>query len=242
MAPALQESFEIACPALERQLADPEAESMDLTRDFDYSFLFLRGKKSLADSDTITTCANSSFANYSYLNTSFAIHERPQKCVRFAFDKDDDVMVEEFEAEGPLTDEEKVSMWWQPLEFKIFRRYCKKAAEIARKSKYVNEFTRVYDACSAKHLQDVTELCHISRVHVRGLELVVFPTLCRARKLVIRGVVQTQDRLPDGMDVEERAKILAATSKCLTGRARMLARVLGVGDEEVAKECSFDDE
>ena len=243
---SLDDSMEISYPALGSPLSYPDSDldsSVDLSsREFDYSMIFRKGKKSLADSDTITTCANSSIANFSYLNGSFAIcNERPAKCVRFAYDREYEILVQEFESEGPLTESEKADVWWQPAEYKTFRRYCRKAAEAARETKYVAEFTRVYEACSAKYLPDVTELCHISRPHVRGLEPVVFPSLCKARKLVIQGVVQTQELLPAGMGGDERAKVLAATSKCMSGRARMLARVLGVGDEEVALECRADD-
>jgi hypothetical protein len=205
--------------------------------------VFRFGKNALADSDTVTTCANSSIANCSYLNSSFALNnERPARTVRFALHKDHEVLIEEIESEGPLSDDEKAAMWWQPIDYKAFRLHCKKAAEVARKTKYVEEFTRVYDACSAKFVADVTEICHISRSRVRGLEAVVFPTLSKARKLVIQGVIKTQQFLPDGMEDDDRSRVLAATSKCMSGRARMLARVLGVGDEEVALECMLDGE
>jgi hypothetical protein len=244
---SLDDSIEFSSPEFDIPLlsvySDLES-SADLSRrELDYSMVVRLGKNTPADSDTVSTCANSSIANLSYLNSSFAINnERPSRCVRFALRRDNEVAIEQIDSEGPLTEDEKALIWWQPAEYKVFRRYCKKAAEAARKTKYVDEFTRVYDACSAMFVADVTELCHISRPHVRGLELVVFPTLCKARKLVVRGVLQTQNLLPESMGEDERAKVLAATSKYMSGRARMLARVLGVGDEEVARECMVDDE
>ena len=138
-----------------------------------------------------------------------------------------------------LTPEEKSAVWWQPVDFKLMRRYCKRAAELARQSQYTDEFTAVYDACSGKHIHDMMEFCHISRSHVRGLEIVVFPALIQARKLVVRGVVKAQDKLPIEMSPDQKVKILSATSRCLSGRARLLARVYGVGDEEVAKDCYY---
>lgn len=212
----------------------PDTE-IDLSNESDISLLFPRKtRKSLADSDTVTTFANSSFTS------SFRSKvERPWKCVRFALDKDDEPITEKLDSEGPISEEEKALMWWQPLEFRMFRRYCRRAAEIARGSNYPDEFTKVYDACSGKHIPDMTQYCHVSRVHVRGLEAVVFPALVRARKLVVKGVVKTQEKLPDDIGPDEKAKILSATSRCLTGRAKLLARVFGVGDEEVAKDCYY---
>lgn len=146
---------------------------------------------------------------------------------------------QKFPGISALTSEEKSAVWWQPVDFKLMRRYCKRAAELARQSQYTDEFTAVYDACSGKHIHDMMEFCHISRSHVRGLEIVVFPALIQARKLVVRGVVKAQDKLPIEMSPDQKAKILSATSRCLSGRARLLARVYGVGDEEVAKDCYY---
>jgi hypothetical protein len=159
--------------------------------------------------------------------------------VRFLLDDDGNVVCAYLPSEGPLTDEEKQAVWWQPLEFKLFRRYCKKAAQIARNSEYAEHFTKVYDACSQKHITDVREHCHIARSHARGLEVVVFPTLVQARKLVVKGVIKTQEKLPASMDADQRAKVLSATSRCLTGRSRLLSRVFAVGDEEIAKDCYY---
>lgn len=162
-----------------------------------------------------------------------------KKKVEFRLEEGGNVFCAYFEPEGPLSDEEKLAVWWQPMEFKLFRRYCKKAAQIARNSEYADHFTKVYDACSQKHITDVREHCHIARTHARGLEVVVFPTLVQARKLVIKGVVKTQEKLPATMDADQRAKVLSATSRCLTGRSRLLSRVFAVGDEEVAKDCYY---
>lgn len=210
---------------------------IDLSKEGDISMLFKRRpRKSLADSDTVTTCANSFTSSF---RSDRSDRPKQWKCVRFALDKNDDPLTEEFESSLTLTEKEKASMWWQPQEFKMFRRYCRKAAEIARTSNYPDEFTKAYDACSGKHIQDMAQFSHVSRVHVRGLEAVVFPALVRARKLVVRGVVKTQEKLPETMGPVERAKVLSATSRCLSGRARLLARVFGVGDEEVAKDCYY---
>jgi hypothetical protein len=169
-----------------------------------------------------------------------ATPELPKRRIRFLLDTDSDsVYCEYFPAPPPLSAQEKQAVWWQPVEFKLFRRYCKKAAQLARNSDYANDFTKVYDACSAKHITDISEHCHISRTHVRGLEVVVFPALIQARKLVVKGVVKTQDKLPPGMTAEQKQKVLSATSRCLTGRARLLARVYAVGDEEVAKDIAY---
>lgn len=173
-------------------------------------------------------------------SSSLEIKKRPlMKNVQFLLDEYGNVVSDYLDAEGPLTEEEKQAVWWQPLEFKLFRRYCKKAAQIARNSEYAEHFTKVYDACSQKHITDVREHCHISRTHARGLEVVVFPTLVQARKLVIKGVVKTQEKLPATMDAEQKAKVLSATSRCLTGRSRLLSRVFAVGDEEVARDCYY---
>ena len=166
-------------------------------------------------------------------------NRRIDKGVEFILDEDGDVFCDYLEPEGPLTDDEKQAVWWQPMEFKLFRRYCKKAAQLARNSEYAEHFTKVYDACSQKHITDVREHCHIARTHARGLEVVVFPTLVQARKLVIKGVVKTQEKLPTAMDADQRAKVLSATSRCLTGRSRLLSRVFAVGDEEIAKDCYY---
>lgn len=251
----LSDHLDIHCPPFERHSGESDAESLDLSKDL--SFLFKKSAASRSvhtDAETVaTTCTDSSF-NASFLSSSVVeplslssvssvpICERDEddrKTVRFAVDGEDEVLVEAFEAEGPLSEAEKKAMWWQPIEFKLFRRYCKKAAEVARKSDYPDDFTKVYDACSAKHVQDITELCHISRAHVRGLEVVVFPALVQARKLVVKGVVKTQEKLPANMQPDHRQRIISATSRCLTGRARLLARVYGVGDEEVAKDCYY---
>jgi hypothetical protein len=164
---------------------------------------------------------------------------RIKKQVRFRLDTDGHVLCAYLNSEGLLTDEEKQAVWWQPMEFKLFRRYCKKAAQLARNSEYSEQFTKVYDACSQKHITDVREHCHISRTHARGLEVVVFPTLVQARKLVVKGVVKTQEKLPPSMDADQRVKVLSATSRCLTGRSRLLSRVFAVGDEEIAKDCYY---
>lgn len=234
MQETILETLDINCPAYDRPYFDADLESsIDMSGD-SMSFLFRRPKKTLADSDTVSTYANSSFTSSFRSNV-----ERPRKCVKFALDDNDEPLTEEFESEGPLSPEEVASIWWQPLEFRLFRRYCKKTAEAARQSDYVDRFTRVYDICSGKHINDLTEHTHISRSTVRGLEAVVFPALVQARKLVVRGVVKTQIKLPEYMSAEERARVISATSRCLTGRARMLARVYGVGDEEVAKDCYY---
>ncbi|GKY92239.1 hypothetical protein MPSEU_000195100 [Mayamaea pseudoterrestris] len=162
-----------------------------------------------------------------------------KKNVNFILDQHGNVACAYLESEGSLTEEEKQAVWWQPMEFKLFRRYCKKAAQLARNSEYSENFTKVYDACSKSHITDVHEHCHISRTHARGLEVVVFPTLVQARKLVVKGVVKTQEKLPKSMDFDQRAKVLSATSRCLTGRSRLLSRVFAVGDEEVAKDCYY---
>ena len=176
----------------------------------------------------------------------FEDHEQQQprkrrldKGIEFILDDDGNVFCDYLEPEGPLTEDEKQAVWWQPMEFKLFRRYCKKAAQLARNSEYAEHFTKVFDACSQKHITDVREHCHISRTHARGLEVVVFPTLVQARKLVIKGVVKTQEKLPATMDADQRAKVLSATSRCLTGRSRLLSRVFAVGDEEIAKDCYY---
>jgi len=249
-AEAMIANLEISLPPLERPAADTEIDLNDLLHD---SFVFhhngrRKANKTLADSDTVSTFANSSFASSSFRSDALLSRQGSSSCnsdqqqrksVRFGLDGDGEPFTEEFEAEGPITDEEKLAMWWQPMEFKLFRRYCKRAADIARKSDYADKFTEVYDACSEKHIQDLTEFCDVCRVSVRGLEAIVFPTLVQARKLVVHGVAMTQSKLDPTLSYDEKAKVIAATSKCLSGRARVLARVFGVGDEEVAKDCYY---
>jgi len=254
-AETMLESLEITIPALEPPSDnDAEIDLNDLLHD---SFVFhhngrrRRLNKSLADSDSLSTFENSSLASSfrsdalqrQWSGTSQFQHGEqylPQrKRVRFGLDGDGEPFAEEYEADGPLSDEEKLAMWWQPMEFKLFRRYCQRAAEIARRSDYSDKFRRTYDVCGEKHVQDLTEFCDVSRVSIRGLEAIVFPTLVQARRLVVQGVVMTQSKIDPALTYDERAKILAAASKCLSGRARVLARVFGVGDEEVAKDCYY---
>jgi len=221
-----------------------EKEDMSLTELMQDSFVFhhngRKRVKSLDESDTVTTFASSSFGA-SFRDSQ---HERSpsptRRRVRFSLDADDEPYCEEFESAGPITEEEKLSMWWQPMEFKLFRRYCKRSADIARKSGYAENFQQVYAACAKGHVDDAAEMgSTISRISVRGLEAVTFPTLVQARRLVVKGVVNTQRKLDRNMSYEERAKVLRASSRCLTGRAKLLARILGAGDEEVAKDCYY---
>jgi len=252
-----EHKHEIRLPQLLERHSSCEREELDLNDLMHDSFVFhhngrRRKAKTLADSDTISTCANSSFTSSLMLERSTS-HGNPasslplRKCVRFDLScGDGEPFCEEFEPkDGCITDEERVATWWQPMEFQLFRRYCRRAAEIARKSKdYPDKFARVYDACSSKNnVGDglSAEFSDVSRVSVRGLEAIVFPALVQARKLVVKGVVQTQQKLAadSSMGFEERAKILSSTSRCLTARSRVLARVFGAGDEEVAKDCYY---
>jgi hypothetical protein len=199
-------------------------------------------KKELSEQDqtnsdhTGATMPSSSTSSSSSDTTQ---HQHQKKELQFMLDAEGEPFCEYFEIEA-WSDEEKPNVWWQPLDFKVFRRYCRRSADLARSSaSFVNEFTRVYDACCTDHVDNLLEFSDISRSHVRGLEIVVFPALARARKLVVKGVVTAQYEIPEDMDLEKRAKVISATSRLLTGRARLLARVYGVGDEEVANDCYY---
>jgi hypothetical protein len=76
--------------------------------------------------------------------------------------------------------------------------------------------------------------CNLSETAIRGLEPKVFPETVTERRGIVRKVVAAQDRLPEGLAPEQQSKLLRAVSQNLTRRSRLLARLYGMGDANVA--------
>ena len=142
-----------------------------------------------------------------------------------------------------LTTEEAASMWWQSEEANSFKSRAKRAAKVYQTSEvasdsYSEKFKEALDICtnSSGQLENVPL---VSNSPARGLENYIFPELVQQRKRVIRAVLNAQRKLPRGLSVDHRSKLLNATSKHLTRPSRRLARLLAIGDAKVVAEMDF---
>lgn len=134
-----------------------------------------------------------------------------------------------------ITPEDCEILWYKSSEFKYFRKYCKKLATIAAASKYGKDFAKTYKACAKTESVDMEKYSKIANSAARGMEAMVSTQMVKDRKDAIRSVLKAQSKLPADMTDHERAIILSATSRVLSRHARILARILGTGDANVAK-------
>mmetsp|Transcript_1801 Transcript_1801/g.4159 ORF Transcript_1801/g.4159 Transcript_1801/m.4159 type:complete len:482 (+) Transcript_1801:428-1873(+) len=77
----------------------------------------------------------------------------------------------------------------------------------------------------------------ISDTPIRGLEQRIFPEAVAERQKVVARVVAAQKKLPDKLTADQKSKLLRAASQNLTRKSRMLARLYGIGDENVANQA-----
>lgn len=184
-------------------------------------------KPSLWDSDANFTAETELTSSLSSL--SFA-----PKAVRFATDKNGDVLCKTHSMKGRRTKKEAAACWYTMEQFKQFRVDCKKEAILQQKTSYRENFAKVYQACKTGKFKNVTkERAYVSAASCRGLEAVVYSTLQGDRKNALSTVLKTQEAVPKDMSVEKKQEMIASASRFMTKQARQLARVLGSGDAAV---------
>ena len=147
-----------------------------------------------------------------------------------------------------LTPEDCEATWYKKSEYRYWKKYGKKLASVASDSKYGKDFEKTCKACSKTdiHTKELLErYSKIANSAARGLEVLVAPHLVKNRKGAVKSVLKAQSKLPTDMSYEERAELLRATSCILSQQTKMMARILGNGDANVANACHkefFDDD
>jgi hypothetical protein len=81
---------------------------------------------------------------------------------------------------------------------------------------------------------DDLQTLNLSEVAIRGLEQNIFPEVVAGRQDIIRKVLVAQERLPGGLAPERQSKLLRLVSQNMTRQSRLLARLYGMGDANVA--------
>lgn len=200
-------------------------------------------------SRSLATTANTSLSNSQH------DEDRPRKHVEFH----PELETLAVDADGELTAEEMLAVWWQIPDFKNFRRFCRKEARrAAEEPGFIDDFQYVYEACHSgnllKQLQwhsehgtssapkarssvpaetaSLTDCIRIVNTPYRGLEMAIFRPLLKDRRTAIRTVLAIQDKLPATKSLQEREVILASKSRFLTRKARQMARVMGSADSD----------
>jgi HD-GYP domain-containing protein (c-di-GMP phosphodiesterase class II) len=100
---------------------------------------------------------------------------------------------------------------------------------------FAEKYRQALDVCSsAKTVPLPEDIPTISDTPIRGLEHRIFPETVMARQEVVKKVVAAQRKLPPGLTADQQSKLLRAASQNLTRKSRMLARLYGIGDAQVA--------
>lgn len=76
----------------------------------------------------------------------------------------------------------------------------------------------------------------------RGLELVIVKKMSADRKAVLKGIVDMQTKLPDGLSANERAIAIAAKARFFTRQFRQFAQIQGRADLLRASEIHAEEE
>ena len=191
-----------------------------------------------------SNCGSSSSSSHDgTTTTTTTTTTRKQPRVAFQRDRYGRTVVHEYPSYlDELTIEDRDAIWYKKHEYRYWKKYGKKLASVASDSKYGKDLEKVCKACSKAGATDVgtnatdvvDRYSKIANSTARGLEVMVAPHLLRGRKGTIRSVLKAQDRLPSEMPYPERAELLRATSCILSRSTKILARILGTGDANVA--------
>jgi len=189
-----------------------------------------------ADSDATVCSLSDSCASIGNTNTNTS-----SRRVAFKRDKYGRTIVTEHPSSlEELTPEDCEATWYKKSEYKYWKKYGKKLASVASDSKYGKDFEKTCKACSKAedHTTDLVDrYSKIANSAARGLEILVAPHLVKSRKGTIKSVLKTQEKLPADMSYGERAELLRATSCILSQPTKAMARILGKGDANVARQC-----
>jgi hypothetical protein len=162
--------------------------------------------------------------------------------VRFATDAKGKVLCQIYISFNCIPEGEYQQIWYSRNDFKRFRTESRKEAAAARKSSYVKDFLKVYEAC--KSFEKMRSLkprnyTAVSGSKYRGYEAAVIYNIIRAgRKGINKQVLELQQQHVSCniMTPEERAEELWDKSRNLSKVSRRLAHVLGKGDSDVARQ------
>jgi hypothetical protein len=193
-----------------------------------------------SDCATVSTCSSgtcpsspSSLRTLKQESSQITKSSRRRR-VRFS----DDPVTFVAEPPPPMTDEERASVSWKPLEYKLFKQYSKRIVQTLFKSDSNKRLQKAFQICvEAKKWDDkwlTTTLCtQLSHTPARGLEVVACPQLFAARSKTIKIVVAAQYEIPE--DDTNPDEVLRTVSEALSNPARRLARILGHSDQDVAQ-------
>ena len=138
-------------------------------------------------------------------------------------------------------EEDNLNRWYTPDQTAEFKKRAKRNASVffqvvgyGDAQKHLENFEIALSMCSDTTVDRLENVPLVSNSPVRGLENYLFPQLNKRRRCLVRGIVRSQKRFPEGLEADQKVKLLAATSKKLTLPSRRLARVLGIGDANVS--------
>jgi hypothetical protein len=137
-----------------------------------------------------------------------------------------------------MTPEEKKALWWDKqlkksarLAIRMYRH--NRGSDGPSKEEFEQKFSQALALCRS-NCEKMEAIPMLSDTPIRGLEQKIFPETVQARQEVIRKVVAAQHKLPKQLAPEQQSKLLRAASQNLTRSSRMMARLYGIGDANVA--------
>lgn len=155
-------------------------------------------------------------------------------------------------------------LWYTQEDYKHFRVFAQQEGKTYRLSHgVVKDLQAVYEvqgnllqaslSCSEHNNQSAPRLPYkqsmtldiavgIIGSDLRGLELLLLKQMRLDRKAVLKGVVEMQTKLPNGLSANERAIAIAAKARYYSRRFRQFAQVQGKADSMIASEIHAEKE
>lgn len=162
-----------------------------------------------------------------------------KKCVHFASDANGKILCQ-IQKNHSIRKGDHPLIWYKRDDFHRFRKEGRKERVEARKSSFIQDFLKVYDACkSSEKLRSLNQKYYtaVSGSKYRGYEAAVFYNILhKERTVFMRQVLEMQQRHVSCniMTLDERAEELGNKSRTLSKISRRLAHVIGTGDSVVA--------
>jgi hypothetical protein len=187
-----------------------------------------RNRKHSRDAETISSCGSSDY--------------QPPKRVRFETcgPNAEDVRTYEKYIEVFRSQLDKPAMWWSRAEREDITEDCHDEIEVFRRENIdqVRHFIQVFDHCqqtpseaSSNYLEKATISLPAS---IRGLEWGWAPSTISHRRAHISEVLAVQDQIKT-LTPEMRDRVLSSRALRSSRPGRVLARLLGEGDERQSK-------